>query len=116
MMRGRKAVVTVVRRSTGDLAMNIQPLSSIYTSRITKIPLLRGVVVLIEAMILGIRSLLYSANVSLEEEEEELSKKSIFVMLASALALVVVLFFIAPLFLTRLGNPYIHSSLTFHLI
>ncbi|MFC2066454.1 DUF1385 domain-containing protein [Chloroflexota bacterium] len=116
MMRGRKAVVTVVRCSTGDLAMDIQPLSPIYTSRITSIPFLRGTIVLIEAMILGIKSLLYSANVSLEEEEEELSKKSIFIMLASALALVIVLFFIAPLFLTRLGNPYIHSSLTFHLI
>ena len=116
MMRGRKAMVTVVRRSTGELAMDIQPLSSIYTSRMTKIPLIRGIIVLIEAMILGIKSLLYSANVSLEEEDEELSKKSIFAMVASALALVVVLFFLAPLFLTRLGNPYIHSSLTFHLI
>jgi len=116
MMRGRKVMVTAVRRPSGGLAMNIRTLSSIYTGRLRKIPLLRGVVVLIEAMILGIGSLLYSANVSLEEEEEQISKKSVWGMITVAMVLVVVLFFIAPLFLTKLANPYISSSLVFHII
>ena len=116
MIRGRKAVVTAVRRPGGGLAMNIQSLSTLYTSWMGRTPLVRGIVVLIEAMVLGIKSLLYSASVSLEEEEEELSKKAIWGMIATALALVVVLFFLAPLFLTKLANPYIGSSLVFHLI
>ncbi|MFC2001873.1 DUF1385 domain-containing protein [Chloroflexota bacterium] len=116
MMRGQKAVVTAVRRPGGGLAMDIRPLAAIYTGRLRRIPLLRGVVVLIEAMVLGIKSLLYSANVALEEDEEEISKKSVWAMLATAMVMVVVLFFIAPLFLTKLANPYIPSSLVFHLI
>lgn len=116
MMRGRKAAVTAVRRPGGGLAMDIRPLSAFFTGRVRRVPLFRGVVILIEAMVLGIKSLLYSASISLEEEEEELSGKSVWLMLGLALVLVVGLFFIAPLFLAKLGSPYIQSSLVFHLI
>ncbi|MBA7642954.1 hypothetical protein ES703_50663 [subsurface metagenome] len=115
-MRGQKAAVTAVRRPDGELAMDIQPLAAIYSGWMRRTPLLRGIIVLIEAIVLGIRSLLFSANVSLEEEEEELSKKSIWAMLTIALALAVGLFFIAPLFLTKLANPLIPNSLLFHVI
>ncbi|MFC1942812.1 DUF1385 domain-containing protein [Chloroflexota bacterium] len=116
MMRGQKAAVTAVRRPSGGISMNIKPLHSIYTSRMRRTPMLRGVVVLIEAMVLGIKSLLYSANIAMEEEEEDISKKAIWGMIGSALILVVALFFIAPLFLTKLVNSYIPNSLIFHII
>jgi len=116
MIRGRKAVVTAVRRPSGGLTMDIKPLSAIYTGRLRRTPLIRGIIVLIEAMVLGIKSLLYSASVSLEEEEEEISGKMVWSMIAIALILAIALFLIVPLFLTRLINPYISSSLVFHLI
>jgi len=116
MIRGRKAAITAVRRPNGGLTMNIQPLSAVYTGRMRKTPLIRGIIVLIEAMTLGIKSLLYSANVSLEEEETKISGKAIWLMIALALLLAIVLFLIIPLFLTRLINPYTSSSLVFHLI
>ncbi len=116
MIRGRKAAVTAVRRPTGGLTMNIQPLSAIYTGWMRRTPLVRGIIVLIEAMVLGIKSLLYSASISLEEEEEEISRKAVWAMIALALVLAIVLFLITPLFLTRLLNPYINSSLVFHLV
>ncbi|MFC1955096.1 DUF1385 domain-containing protein [Chloroflexota bacterium] len=116
MMRGRKAAVTAVRRPGGGLAINVQPLAAIYNGRMRRTPLLRGIIALIEAMVLGIKSLLYSANVSMEEEEEKISKKSIWIMIITAVALAVGLFFLGPLFLTKLANPYIGSSLVFHLI
>jgi len=116
MIRGRKAVVTAVRRPGGGLAIDEKPLSPVYTGRVRRTPFLRGIIVIIEAMVLGIKSLLYSANVSLEEEEEELSGKSVWLMVTFAVVLGVALFLIIPLFLTRLINPYITSSLVFHLI
>ena len=116
MIRGQKTVVTAVRRPGGGLAMNIQPLAAIYTGRMRRTPLIRGIIVLIEALVIGIKSLLYSANVSLEEEEEEISGKAVWVMITLGLVLAIVLFLIIPLFLTRLINPYISSSLVFHLI
>ena len=116
MMRGQKAAVTVVRRPGGGLATDVRPLHPIYTGRMRRAPLMRGIIVLIEALVLGIKSLLYSANISMEEEEEEITTKAVWGMLASAIVLVVVLFFIAPLFLTKLANPYIPNSLVFHIV
>lgn len=116
MIRGRKSAITAVRRPNGEVITNSRPLSPVYTGRMRKAPLLRGIIVLIEAMVLGISSLLYSANVSLEEEEEEITGKAVWLMISVAVLLAVVLFLVIPLFLTRLINPYISSSLVFHLI
>jgi len=122
MMRGRKTATTVVRRPTGELAVRTKVLSSIYTGWIRKTPLLRGVIVLLESMILGIGSLVYSANVALEEEKEgeedgeKISGGSIWLILLGSFVFAVVLFFLAPLFLARLLDPYISSSIVFHLV
>ena len=116
MIRGRKAAVTAVRRPGGGLAMDIKSLAAIYTGRMRRTPLIRGIIVLIEAMVLGIKSLLYSANVSLEEEEEKISGGLVWILVAVSLAFAVALFFLAPLFLTKLLDPYITSSLVFHLV
>ncbi len=114
MMRGQKNMVTAVRRPNGELAIDTQPLSGLYTGWLRRTPLIRGIIVLIEALVLGIKSLLYSANVSLEEEGEEVSGGLIWLMVAVSLILAVALFFILPLFLTRLLN--IDSSLVFNLV
>lgn len=116
MMRGQKAMVTAVRQSDGEVVIDTQPLPRISTGRIRRIPLIRGVIALIEAMYLGVKSLLYSANVSMEEEGEKLPGGLAWGMVAGSLAFAVAFFFIAPLFLTRLLDPYIQSSIIFHLI
>lgn len=113
-MRGQKAVVTAVRRPGGGLATDIQSLPTIYSGWMRQTPLIRGIIVLVEALVLGIKALLYSANVSLEDEGEEVSGWMVWVMVAVALVVAVALFFIAPLFLTRLFN--INSSLLFNLV
>ncbi len=116
MMRGQKAMVTAVRRPSGGLAIDVQPLATIYTSWVRRAPLIRGIIVLIEALFLGIKTLLYSANVSLEEEEAEISGGLVWAMVAVSLVFAVALFFMAPLFLTKLLDPYLNSPLIFNLI
>jgi len=115
-MRGQKAMVTAVRRPGGGLALDTQLLAGFYSGRLRRTPLIRGVIVLIEALVLGIRSLLYSANVSLEEEEAEISGWFVWLLLAVSMAVAVVLFFMAPLFLANLIKPYITSALVFSLV
>ena len=114
MMRGLKTMVTAVRRPNGELPIDVQPLATIYIGRMRKAPLIRGIIILIESLVLGIKSLLYSSNVSLEEEEEEISGWLVWAMVTVALVFAVALFFMAPLFLTRLLN--INSPLVFNLI
>jgi hypothetical protein len=116
MMRGRKARVTAVRRPNGEVITDTQPLAGIYSGGMRRTPLIRGIIVLVEALVLGIKSLFYSANVSLEEEEVEISGVLVWLLLVFSVGLAVVLFFMAPLFLTRLLIPYINSALLFNLI
>ena len=116
MIRGRKAVVTTVRRPNGELATDIKPVAARWSGRVRKILFVRGMVILLETMVLGIKSLLYSANIAVEEEAEEIPSKAIWAMIASAAVLVVVLFFLAPLFLTKLVNQYIPNTIVFHIV
>ena len=116
MMRGRKAMVTAVRRPGGGLAIDTQPLAGVYSGRMRQTPLIRGIIVLIESLVLGIKSLLYSANVSLEEEEAEISGWFVWLLLAVSLGVGVVIFFMVPLFLTKLLTSHINSALVFNLI
>jgi len=127
MMRGEKTVVTAVRRPDGEVVTDAKPLPGIATERIKRIPLIRGIAVLIESMLLGLRALMYSANISLQEEDEEEEegkkggekKSSMGIswwMMAGPLVGVVALFFLAPLFLANLIGSRIESSVLFHLV
>ncbi len=116
MMRGRKAMVTAVRRPNGEVSTDARPLEGIYTGWLRKTPLLRGVIVLIEVMVLGMQTLLYSANVSLEEEKAEIKGWLVWLLVGVSLGVAVVLFFLAPLFLTKLLGDYITSSVLFALV
>ncbi len=113
-MRGRKTVVTAVRRPDGSLAVDAQSLPALYSGWLRQTPLVRGIIALVEALSLGLKALLYSANVSLEEEGEKVSGGMAWVMVVFSLALGVGLFFIAPLFLTRLFH--LKSPLVFNLV
>jgi uncharacterized protein YqhQ len=116
MIRGRQSLVTAIRRPGGDIITNVKELPALTTGRLRRIPLLRGVVVLIEAMVLGIQSLMISANIALEEEEEEIPTRALWIMVGTGVVLMVALFVLAPLFLTKLINPYIPNSVVFHII
>jgi len=116
MMRGQKNLAMAVRRPNGEVTLITKPLSSIYTGKIRKIPFLRGVIVLIEALILGIQSLFRSANISLEEEDTEISNLTLWGTLLVALSFAVALFFLAPLLLTDLIYPHPNSSLVSNVV
>ncbi len=114
MIRGRKMVTVAVRRPNGEVAVDSRPLPTFYTGRLRRVPLIRGIVVLVEALVLGIKSLLYSANVSLEEDEEKLNGTIIGVTMAVSMAAAVAVFFLIPMFVTRLFS--IDSTFLFHLV
>ena len=114
MMRGRETMATAVRRPDGGVAIETQRLPAVYTGWMRKAPLVRGIIVLVESLLLGVQALLYSANVSMEDEEEKLSNGQLSLVLMGSLVFAVALFFILPLFLTRLFH--FSSSLLFNLV
>ena len=116
MMRGRRSLAVAVRRPNGELTLITKPLSALYTGILRKIPLVRGVIVLLEALILGIQALMYSANMSLEEEEGKISGPMMWGTLVVAIAFAVALFFVTPLLLVRPLDPLLDSPLISNIV
>jgi uncharacterized protein YqhQ len=113
MIRGKEGVAISVRQPNGELSIVRQPLASIYKGRLRTMPLIRGIIVLIETLVLGTQSLLHSAQVaSAEEGGAKIPTALLWGTVAVSLALGVALFFMVPLFATRyLIDPYIDSAL-----
>jgi uncharacterized protein YqhQ len=113
MIRGKEGVAISVRQPNGELSIVRQPLASIYKGRLREMPLIRGIIVLVETLVLGTQSLLHSAQVAAAEVGgEKITTALLWGTVAVSLALGVALFFMVPLFATRyLIDPYINSAL-----
>ncbi len=110
MMRGKKTMVTAVRRPNGEIVLSPKSLASIYTGWVRKAPLLRGIIVLIESVVLGIQTLMYSADIALDEPEgKEVSQGYMWIVIAIGVVFAVALFFLAPYFITRAFNIQINT-------
>ena len=107
MIRGRDHYSLAVRRPNGEIATQSSRLSNFYTGPLRRpSPSVRGVIVLIETLVIGMKALSRSANIALEEEGKELSGWSMAMMLTISLGFGIGLFFIAPLLAIRsLGQP-----------
>lgn len=71
MMRSTRCMAVAVRNPHGEIVLRTEPLrSAIYQGTIPRIPLLRGLTMLWDALGLGVRALMWSADVALGEEEK----------------------------------------------
>ena len=116
MIRGRTSITIAVRRPTGEVTTLIEPLGSLSTTRLREIPLLRGLLILIETLIVGTRALLYSANVALEEEEEAPSSAWVWGMMAVSLVIGVGFFLLVPTLAMHWLDPFIGSAILSNLV
>lgn len=117
MMRGREHIAIAVRRPDGQIEVASQPLASIYRGRLRNMPFVRGLIVLIETLALGIKALLHSARIAAAEEDSKISPGMLWGSVAVAIAFAVALFFVLPLLVTRyLIDPYVASSVVSNLI
>lgn len=111
MMRGRKGIAVAVRRPNGEIALSSEPLGGMSTGRIREIPLVRGIVVLVETLVLGIRVLFYSASVSLDEEVK-ISPWLLWGSVAVGFILAMALFLVLPLLATHFVDPYVSPAVS----
>ena len=96
MMRGPVLTATAVRTPEGKIEVSKRPVNSISDRYpIFKKPLLRGCVSLFESLVIGIRSLGYSAQMA-GEEDEQLSDKELAGTMVFAFVLAAVLFIAIP--------------------
>jgi uncharacterized protein YqhQ len=95
MMRGTQGVAIAMRAPNQQIVIHTEQLQAIYRSRYTKLPFIRGLLALWDALGLGMRALTISANTQ-TGEDEKLEGPQLFFTLAFAIGLVLTLFFITP--------------------
>ncbi len=120
MMRSPNSMAVAVRRPNGEIVVKRERLNFFSEKKfLSKLPLARGVVSLLSALVLGMRALNFSANQSLEEEKE-VSSWAMGLTFTFALGFGIFLFFLIPLFLTkwlRFAIPMVSTSgIVFNLI
>jgi uncharacterized protein YqhQ len=116
MMRGQRSMAVAVRSPNGQVHVSTKPISNSQTG-IRRIPFLRGVVVLVESLVLGMGALFESANISLGEEDQKISGPLLWGTLVASFAFAAAVFFVIPLLVTdSLVDPHISSSVLSNLV
>ncbi len=133
MMRSPKRIATAVRRTSGKIEVKVQEFQSlVQRKKWLNIPIFRGAVTLIEVMILGIKTLQWSADKAIEDEEakeiaegKKVKKKNkkkgmstVGAVFSISIALLVGIsaFFVLPLYLTTNLFNIEKQALTFNLV
>ncbi|SNX53567.1 DUF1385 domain-containing protein [Thermoanaerobacterium sp. RBIITD] len=125
MMRGHNSVATAIRKGDEIIVKKdmAKPLTKKY--KILSIPFIRGTIALIDSLIIGIKTLTYSAEM-IEGEDEEPSKFDLFLKkmfgdklddivmffsVAVSLAISIVVFFIGPTYIAGFIKKYTENTI-----
>ena len=116
MIRGRRTVALACRKPDGDIYRYREPLRSpLVRSRVARLPFVRGVVVLWESLDYGIRMLMRSAEVQLEQDEQ-LGKGGNTLVMGVALVGALLLFIGVPYLATSAARALIPSSVVLNIV
>jgi uncharacterized protein YqhQ len=95
MMRGAKGVAIAMRAPDDEIVIHTEALGSIYQSKAAKVPFMRGLVMLWDALGLGMRALTISANMQ-GDEDEQIEGPMLYITMAISLSFAILLFFLTP--------------------
>lgn len=110
MMRGAHTMAVAVRRPDGEIVVETEPLNeAIYNGPISRIPFVRGLVMLWDALGLGSKALMLSADVA-AGEEVSLSGAAGWGVSLVGIGLGVLLFMVLPSLIVGLFGEYIPTQ------
>lgn len=118
MMKSPKGWSVAVRDPKG--VIHLKTVVSTPLHKFFKLPVIRGFIALLQALIIGVKAIEYSGSIALAEDEKPMSSWSIALSIVVAMFLAVILFIVLPLYATKLlGDVYgsvAESSFLFNLI
>ena len=116
MMRDANKTATAVRLPNGEIEVETRPVTSIRERYpVLNLPLIRGSVIMVESLVIGMRALSFSAQAA-GEEDEQMTKKEIAMTILFALVLASVLFIVIPTGAAHLAAAYTDDPVVFNLI
>ena len=117
MMRGARHMCLAVRTPQGEIITHCEGLNPrLYQGWISKMPFVRGLTMLWDALGLGIRALMFSADVAMGEEDAKFSGPVAWGTVIVSMALAVGFFFVGPLLFVSLIDRWVTSSFLSNLL
>lgn len=117
MMRGQRYVAVAVRAPSSEIILKSEELPArLYQSPVARLPFLRGSILLWDTLGLGMRALMFSADVAVGEEEVKLSRPVAWSTAAIGIILGIGLFFVLPVVLTAFVHARTDNSLLANLL
>jgi uncharacterized protein YqhQ len=117
LMRGRDAIAVALRHPDGRIVWASERLDSgFHGTRWSRLPFVRGLVVLYETLIVGTRWLIRSASVAASQEGVDFGRGPVVLMLGITLLAAVGIFFLLPLLLASAATSNVQSDLAQHVV
>ena len=128
LIRGQRNVRMAVRRPDGGIWTGPLPLSPLMSGALRRVPLVRGVLVLAEALLMGMRGLNRSAEIAMADPDAppvpdgeapqvgRAERVSMALTMAVALVIGIGVFFLLPLFGARSLDSWVESSIVSNLL
>jgi uncharacterized protein YqhQ len=129
MMKGPSKIATAVRKPDGEIQIKETNINPLFKHKFFKLPIIRGSFVLIDALVGGVKELMYSAEFYGEDYEEDALDKFIkkvfkdkadtaiiYASVIIALVFSVGIFILGPTLLTNLLKNIITNSLLLNLV
>lgn len=110
LMRGGKYLAAAYRKPDGEIIVETEELGKIYQSPLKKVPFLRGLIILWDALGLGTKYLTKSANFQTEDEKEKIEGPALYLTLIISLAVAMGLFFLTPALLGKALEQWLGFS------
>jgi uncharacterized protein YqhQ len=117
MMRGQRYLAVAVRAPSQEIIVRSEELPPrLYQSKIARIPFLRGSLMIWDTLVLGMRALMFSADVLMGQEDAKLARPVQWTTMIAGLLTGVGLFFVLPLLLTGVVHDQLGSSLAANIL
>jgi uncharacterized protein YqhQ len=117
LMRGRDAIAVAFRHPDGRIVWASEPLNSgPHGWRLARAPLVRGLIVLYETLVVGTKWLVRSANLQASDQGVELGRGSVALLLGVTVVVGIGVFFLLPLFIASVTTANIQEAWVQHLV
>jgi uncharacterized protein YqhQ len=111
LMRGRNSLSAAMRTPDGKIIVHSEKLQGPYKNKIFRIPLLRGLLILWDSLIVGMKYLTISSNVQTNQDDEKIGGSSLFIAVIISISFAILIFFVFPVFITSLLSNIIKLNI-----
>ncbi len=116
MMRAGSRMAVAVRAPDGEISLYRERVASLGEKHpFLRLPIIRGGATLIESLSLGVKALMFSANIQAQSEEEEITSRDMGLAVLGGIGLAIALFVLLPTLATALLGRLIEGRLALNL-